>query len=127
MRRSRGAVLTATPPQHACTSSLTAFNANTADADDEEEVLLDSATREAGFQDPLLTPAVKSQQPVAPPLLVPLATFPPFCLSLLTTSYMPSTSYSINQCTFFACQDVTQQVTGSSLSGNMLNSGFRVG
>ena len=66
-------------------------------AGDQEEDLLDSATREAGFQDPLLTPTVKPQQPVAPPPLVPLAAFPPFCFGLLTTSYMPSTSHSVNQ------------------------------
>ncbi len=66
------------------------------DQEDQEEDLLDSATREAVFQDPLLTPTVKPQQPVAPPPLVPLAAFPPFCLSLFATSYMPSTFHVIN-------------------------------
>lgn len=47
--------------------------------------ILDSAAREADFQDPLLTPTVKPQQPVAPPLLIPLAASPPLCFCLYPT------------------------------------------
>lgn len=47
--------------------------------------LLDGTTREADFQDPLLTPTVKPQQPIAPPLLVPLTAPPPLCFCLYPT------------------------------------------
>ncbi len=92
-----------------------------ASAGNEEEDLLDSATREAGFQDPLLTPTVKPQQPVTPPPLVPLTAFPPFCLGLLTTSYMLSTFHSIRSINQFAFpvfrthQGSQQMMTGQTI------------
>ncbi len=48
-----------------------------------QKASLDGATGEAGFQNPLLAPTVKAQQPVTPPPLVPLTAPPPLRLSLL--------------------------------------------
>lgn len=47
--------------------------------------LLNSATRKGYFQNPLLPPAVKAQQPVTPAPLIPHLTLPVMCLCLHTS------------------------------------------